>query len=223
MADPVEAPPVRHRPLRPAPERDPPRGAASPMDDPERWSATCAWRRSRSSACSRSPAMTGGTPPPHCSTSRSPRATTSTGSSPGRRVSTPAWGRCSTRSSTGSTVLAGGRGLLALRAPAPLGADRPRRARGRHPGPRPARPAARDRHRDQLDRADRRLPGLRRHLLGHGARLVDHPGGVRASGSRSPSSRRSLRARGTGPAAACPRATVKLKLKFGPAARIIAA
>ena len=56
-------------------------------------------------------------------------------------------------------------------------------ARSRAGGASPRR-----RHRDQLDRADRRLPRLRRDLLEHGLRLVDHPGRLRRR-------RRDLRAR----------------------------
>ena len=59
-----------------------------------------------------------------------------------------------------------------------------RRARGRHARARPDGAAPRGRHRGQLDRADRRLPGLRRDLLEHGLRLVDHPRGLRAWASR---------------------------------------
>ena len=97
-----QAPPVRHRPLRPAPERRPAAARRCTRGRSRTWSATCAWRRSRSSSCSPSTPATAARRRRRCSTWRSPPATTSTASSPGRPASTRAWARCSTRWSTGS-------------------------------------------------------------------------------------------------------------------------
>ena len=176
----LEAPAVRHRPLRArcrAQTRA--RRAAAPVDDPE---------PGRLPAARRDPGLLvlafdsddgRDTAAALLYLGDRRSATTSTASSPAPPASTGAWARCSTRSSTGSRC-----------SPAPPSAGTSSCCRaGRWRCSRCARSstlvlaragaAARGRPRDQLDRADRRLPRLRRDLLGHGPRLVDHPGGVR--------------------------------------------
>ena len=181
----LEAPPVRDRPLRAAAERRPAAARRCIRGRSRTWSATCGWRRSRSSSCSPSTPATGARRAPALlylgdHARRLPRRLPRPrhrpvlahggAARPGRRPAHGARGR---------------RRLLALRAAAALGAG------GRSPRARSSTlvlaqlgAAPRDRHRDQLDRADRRLPGLRRDLLEHGRRLVDHPRPASSSASR---------------------------------------
>ena len=189
------------------------------------WSATCGWRRSRSSSSSPSTRDDGRALAP---------ALIYLAISAGDYLDgflARATGQYSRMGALLDPVvdrLDGARrggGLLALRAAAALGAGRARGPRAGHARARPAGAAPRDRHRGQLDRPDRRLPRLRGHLLEHGPRLVDHPRPGSCSGSRSRSSRpsstsglRSVAARSPRrmrPAPTQARAqTLKLNLKF---------
>ena len=96
------APPLRPRPQRPQTAAGPARASRSTPGRSPTWSATCAWRRCRSSSSSPTPATTAPPSPPRWSSGRSPPATTSTASSPASPASTAAWGRCWTRWSTAS-------------------------------------------------------------------------------------------------------------------------
>ena len=149
------------------------------------WSATCAWRRSRSSSCSPSTPATGARPAP---------ALIYLGITAGDYLDgflARATGQYSRMGALLDpvvdrlTVLAGAAVCWHFELLPRWALAVARGARGGDPGARPGGAAARDRHRDQLDRADRRLPGLRRRSSGAWSSTGGSSGPASWSGSRS--------------------------------------
>ena len=176
----------------PAAERDPARARRCTRGRSRTSSATCAWPRSRSSACSRSPATTAATRPPALLYLAITAGDYLDGFLARATGQYSRMGALLDPVVDRLTVLAGAAvcwhfellprwalAVLAVREVVTLVLAQLALRRGHRP-------------RDQLDRADRRLPGLRRDLLGMVVDWWIIRAGVRRRASRSPCSRRSF-------------------------------